>query len=91
MNLIENIKMAIDSIFSNKMRSFLTMLGIIIGISSVISIVSLGQGGKNTISGEFEKIGVSSVIIEVDKKGLNIEKNAYRDHGVKKEHGNKAA
>jgi putative ABC transport system permease protein len=72
MNLIENIKMAIDSIFSNKMRSFLTMLGIIIGISSVISIVSLGQGGKNTISGEFEKIGVSSVIIEVDKTEAQI-------------------
>lgn len=55
MNLFENIKMAIDSILSNKMRSFLTMLGIIIGISSVISIVSLGVGGQNTITGEFEK------------------------------------
>ena len=53
MNLFENIKMAIDSIVSNKMRSFLTMLGIIIGISSVISIVSLGVGGQNTITGEF--------------------------------------
>ncbi len=65
MNLIENIKMAIDSIMSNKMRSFLTMLGIIIGISSVISIVSLGVGGQNTITGEFEKIGVSTIRITV--------------------------
>lgn len=65
MNLFENIKMAIDSIISNKMRSFLTMLGIIIGISSVISIVSLGQGGQNTITGEFEKIGVATVRINV--------------------------
>ncbi len=65
MNLFENIKMAIDSIVSNKMRSFLTMLGIIIGISSVISIVSLGVGGQNTITGEFEKIGVSTIRITV--------------------------
>jgi putative ABC transport system permease protein len=65
MNLFENIKMALDSILANKMRSFLTMLGIIIGISSVISIVSLGVGGQNTITGEFEKIGVSTIRITV--------------------------
>ncbi len=55
MKFLENLKMALDSIKSNKMRSFLTMLGIIIGISSVITIVSLGKGGQNTITGEFEK------------------------------------
>lgn len=64
--LLENFKMAIDSIFSNKMRSFLTMLGIIIGISSVITIVSLGAGGQNTITGEFEKIGSATVNISVN-------------------------
>ncbi len=65
MNIIENFKMALDSIIANKMRSFLTMLGIIIGISSVIAIVSLGQGGQKTITSEFEKIGSSSVTISV--------------------------
>lgn len=66
MNFIENFKMAIDSIKSNKMRSFLTMLGIIIGISSVIIILSLGAGGKNSIVGEFEKIGTNNVTVSVD-------------------------
>jgi putative ABC transport system permease protein len=70
MNLIssffENFKMAIESIKSNKLRSFLTMLGIIIGISSVITIVSLGQGGQNTITGEFEKIGAATINVSVD-------------------------
>ncbi len=75
MNLFENIKMAIESILSNKMRSFLTMLGIIIGISSVIAIVSLGQGGQTTITGEFEKIGASTVSIKV--KGVDAEKSDY--------------
>ncbi|MHC1681823.1 MAG: ABC transporter permease [Clostridiaceae bacterium] len=66
MNLIENFKMAIDSIKSNKMRSFLTMLGIIIGISSVIMIMSIGSGGKNNITEQFEKMGANNLTITVD-------------------------
>ncbi len=52
--LIENIKLAISAIKSNKMRSFLTMLGIIIGISSVIAISSIGASAQGAISKEFE-------------------------------------
>lgn len=59
MYILEAIKVAIDSILSNKLRALLTMLGIIIGIASVITIVSLGAGGQKAILGEFEKIGVS--------------------------------
>lgn len=66
MNILESLKMAISSILSNKMRSFLTMLGIIIGISSVITIVSLGNGGKNYISDEFAKMGSNTVTLNVD-------------------------
>lgn len=68
MNILENLKIALASIRSNKMRSFLTMLGIIIGISSVIMIISLGNGGKERIMGEFEKIGAATVQIKVDTK-----------------------
>lgn len=71
MSFIENFKIALDSIRSNKLRSLLTMLGIIIGISSVITIVSLGQGGQSTITGEFEKIGSTSVSIRVDAQKAN--------------------
>lgn len=66
MDIYESIKMAFSSIMANKMRAFLTMLGIIIGISSVITIVSLGQGGQNEITGEFSKIGAASVSIKVN-------------------------
>ena len=45
----EYVKMALDNIRSNKGRSFLTMLGIIIGISSVVAIVSIGNGLKNDV------------------------------------------
>ncbi|MBE6066641.1 MAG: FtsX-like permease family protein [Clostridium lundense] len=71
MSFFENFKIALDSIRSNKLRSLLTMLGIIIGISSVITIVSLGQGGQSTITGEFEKIGSTSVSIRVDTQKAN--------------------
>ncbi|MBW9173662.1 ABC transporter permease [Clostridium estertheticum] len=66
MNILESLKMAIASILSNKMRSFLTMLGIIIGISSVITIVALGNGGKNYIGDEFAKMGSNTVTLNVD-------------------------
>jgi putative ABC transport system permease protein len=54
MLLIENIKLALAAIRVNKMRSFLTMLGIIIGISSVIAITSIGDSAKGAVSKEFE-------------------------------------
>ena len=62
----ENFKMALNSLVSHKMRSFLTMLGIIIGISSVITIVSLGEGGKDSILSQFEQIGASTFTITVN-------------------------
>ncbi|TSB45093.1 ABC transporter permease [Alkalicoccobacillus porphyridii] len=46
MGLAENIRMAVASIRSHKMRSLLTMLGIIIGVASVIIVVAIGQGGE---------------------------------------------
>ncbi|MGD8491523.1 MAG: ABC transporter permease, partial [Anaerolineae bacterium] len=44
MNLIESVRVALRALATNKLRSVLTMLGIIIGISAVITLVSVGQG-----------------------------------------------
>ncbi len=62
---LESLKMAFNSLIANKMRALLTMLGIIVGIGSVIAIVSLGEGGKNEIMSQFEQVGTSTVIIQV--------------------------
>ncbi|MCS3484567.1 ABC transporter permease [Bacillus altitudinis] len=55
MKLFENIKIALNSVLAHKLRSILTMLGIIIGVGSVIAVVAIGQGGeqmlKESISG----------------------------------------
>lgn len=66
MSFLESFKIALESIKANKMRSFLTMLGIIIGISSVIAIVSLGQGGQSAVTDQFNKIGATTVTIGLD-------------------------
>lgn len=77
MNLLESFKSALQSVRANKMRSFLTMLGIIIGISSVITIVSIGQGGKEAITGQFQDIGTNIINVEVKSMDTNIEARDY--------------
>lgn len=57
--MFENIKLALFSIRVNKMRSFLTMLGMIIGISSVIAIVSLGDTMRSVVASEYENVGTN--------------------------------
>lgn len=66
MHILESILVALSSLWANKLRSFLTMLGIIIGIASVITIVALGQGSKATIGREFEQFGTNRVYIGMD-------------------------
>ena len=61
----ESLKMAVSSLLANKMRALLTMLGIIVGIASVIAIVSLGEGGKNEVLGQFDQIGAATVMVSV--------------------------
>jgi len=63
MNFIESIKIALKALWVNKMRSILTMLGIIIGISSVIIVVALGDGTKGAVSNEFNNIGSNRIFI----------------------------
>jgi len=63
MNLLESFRIAIDAIWVNKMRSILTMLGIIIGISSVITVVALGQGSQAAIDEEFQQFGTGRAYI----------------------------
>lgn len=68
--LYEYIKMAVQNIRANKGRSFLTMLGIIIGIASVIAIVSIGEGTKNQMNIEIDGIGGGQVYINVSTDAM---------------------
>lgn len=57
MNLVENIRLSFNSLFANKLRAFLTMLGIIIGVAAVITLVSVGQGVQDVVVSEFQGLG----------------------------------
>ena len=67
--LLEYIKMAVDNIRANKGRSILTMLGIIIGISSVIMIMSIGQGAKGEISDQLKSAVVRLLLFDNSDHG----------------------
>ena len=78
-NLYEYIKMAIHNIMANKGRSFLTMLGIIIGIASVIAIVSIGEGTKNQMNSEIDDIGGGQIAISVSSDAQTAEEYITAD------------
>lgn len=63
----ESFKMALISMASQRLRTFLTMLGIIIGIASVISVVALGEGSRNQILADINSMGTSTLEISTGK------------------------
>lgn len=66
MSLAENIRMAVFNIRTNLMRSILTMLGIIIGVSSVIAIITVGDGGRDYIISMIRDMSSNSVNVNVN-------------------------
>lgn len=75
MIFIELFKQAFDSLKANKLRSFLTMLGIVMGVFSVIAIMAIGNATESYIAGEFEKIGANTFTIY--NRGNDITKNEW--------------
>ncbi len=63
MSFIRVIKEALASILANKTRSFLTVLGIVIGVGAVIGMLSIGAGAQSSILGQIESIGTNVVYI----------------------------
>jgi len=83
----ENFKMAINSILINKMRSFLTMLGIIIGIAAVIAILAVGNGATNQVTRTFSNLGATSISLsasdeDADEPLINAEDLSYLKESV---------
>ena len=65
MNMLQSFKLALKSIRSNKMRSFLTMLGIIIGVASVIILVSLVNAYMSYMTESFASLGTNQINVNV--------------------------
>lgn len=63
MKLINLLKIALKALNNNKLRCFLTMLGIIIGVASVITMLAIGQGSKNSIKAQISEMGSNMIMI----------------------------
>jgi putative ABC transport system permease protein len=59
----EIIKMAFESLLANKTRTFLSMLGIIIGVSTVIAVFAIGQGARKAVDDQFQGLSANSIIV----------------------------
>ncbi|ODT57347.1 MAG: hypothetical protein BGP01_08555 [Paludibacter sp. 47-17] len=59
----ENIRVALRALIDHKFRSFLTMLGIIFGVASVITMLSIGEGAKREAIAKYQDLGVNNIII----------------------------
>ncbi len=69
MSLFEILRQSLESLLGNKLRSFLTMLGIIMGVFSIIAIVATGNAIKVYVNSEFEKIGSNTVVVQTRTGG----------------------
>ncbi len=63
MNILENIRNALGAIGSNKLRSALTMLGIIIGVASVVLMIAIGQGAQRGVTSRIESLGTNLITV----------------------------
>ncbi|MGN0795208.1 MAG: ABC transporter permease [Aristaeellaceae bacterium] len=78
MNPIETIKMAFKAIWGNKIRSFLTMLGVIIGVMSVTVLMAIGQGTTSSVTDSISSMGTNmlSVTIQTRRFGFGMNKSS---------------
>ncbi|MEA4854138.1 MAG: ABC transporter permease [Christensenella sp.] len=81
--IIQSFRMAFSSIRSNKMRSFLTMLGIIIGIMAVVVLVSIVSSATDSVQGELENLGADTLSVNISSQRFQplslSEVNAFTD------------
>ncbi|MCA9313714.1 ABC transporter permease, partial [Candidatus Saccharibacteria bacterium] len=69
--IVQHTKMAINSLKSNKVRTFLTLLGIIIGVTSVTTIIGLGEGVKRQVNQQINELGSDLITVTAGKNNHN--------------------
>ncbi|MBS3977896.1 MAG: ABC transporter permease [Syntrophomonadaceae bacterium] len=69
MNLTQGIRLAFGAIWANKLRSFLTMLGVIIGVFAVVALVSLGQGATKRVTDQVREMGSNLITVTITGRG----------------------
>ena len=78
MSILDLVALALNSLKTSKMRAFLTMLGIIIGIGSVIAIVTVGNSLTGSLSDSMSSFGVNSITVSLTQKSSSNSDGNYR-------------
>ena len=74
--LVEALRLAVQAIFLNALRSALTVLGVVIGVASVIAMVTVGRGSAEQVSADVEKLGTNVVIVVPGQGAMRGGRNA---------------
>lgn len=82
MNLLMIIRVAFRALVRNKMRAALTMLGIIIGVSAVIAMVSIGQGASASVQAQIESIGTNLLFVSAGSQNVGGVRGGINDNGT---------
>jgi putative ABC transport system permease protein len=82
MNLLMIIRVAFRALVRNKMRAALTMLGIIIGVSAVIAMVSIGQGASASVQAQIESIGTNLLFVSAGAQNVGGVRSGTGDTGT---------
>jgi len=82
MDLVMIIRVAFRALVRNKMRAILTMLGIIIGVSAVIAMVSIGQGAQASVQAQIESIGTNLLFVSAGAQNVGGVRSGTGDSGT---------
>ena len=79
MKVFNIIKIALKSIYSNKLRSALTILGLIIGIASVIVLVGIGQGASTSVTDSVQALGTDVLTVKINSEDSYFEYDSVNE------------
>ncbi len=77
MNTVELVRLALSRLASSRMRALLTMLGIIIGVGSVVALVAVGQGATAGISKNLESLGTNLLTVNAGASSTGATRGAF--------------
>jgi putative ABC transport system permease protein len=75
-DLLENVRVAFDGLLANKMRSTLTMLGVIIGVGAVIALMSIGEGAQASITEQINSVGSNLIFVSAGARQMGPVENS---------------
>lgn len=73
MELIQLFKLVFINIYYNKMRSFLTTLGVIVGTATIFLVVAIGKGGEAQVNQQFSRLNVGTIIVSAAQRGMVVD------------------